>query len=144
MDLLRSEGYVFNQIQHFKDNTALVFDAADLKIIQAANLLLSDSSKWNNADDRRCQTDIAKEKYSLFCALYRASIDVTGEYENVHRRPAIQLVRIETEKVGSIKEVFTHQLKEWNNHPETTFEDVKTVLKESIKIIKKQLNEKGQ
>ena len=142
MDLLRSEGYVFNQIQHFKDNTALVFDAADLKIIQAANLFLSDSSKWNNADDRRCQTDIAFEKYSLFCVLYRASIDVAGEYS--HRTPAIQLVSIETEKVGPNREVFTHQLKEWNNHPETTFEDVKTVLNESIKIIEKQLNEKSQ
>ncbi|HHE65328.1 MAG TPA: hypothetical protein ENL09_04825, partial [Bacteroidetes bacterium] len=115
LDLLQSEGYVFNQIQHVKDNKELVFDMADLKIIQAANLLLSDSSKWNNEDDRRCQTDIAKEKYSLSCALLKASIDVTGEY--VHRRSAIQLVRNETKEIGSNRDVFTHQLKEWNNHP---------------------------
>jgi hypothetical protein len=142
LDLLRSEGCAFNQIQHFKDNTELVFDTADLKIIQAANLFLSDSSKWNNADDRRCQSDIALEKYSLSCALYKASIDVTDEYDS--QKAAIQLVQNETMKIEPNREVFTHQLKEWNNDPETTFEDVKTVLNESIKIIEKQLNEKSQ
>ena len=119
-----------------QENRNLVFDSADLKIIQRADSILSDSSKWNKQDDRKCDDDIANGKYSLFCSLYKASIDITGEY--IHRRSAMQIVRFTVEKYenGRVKE---HRLMDWNNHPDTTFEEVKKVLKESIKKVEQQL-----
>jgi len=119
-----------------EENRNLVFDSADLKIIQRADSILSDSLKWNKQDDRECNDDITTGKYSLYCALYKASIDVTGEY--VHRRAAMQIVRFTLEKYenGRVK---NHRLMDWNNHPDTPFKEVKIVLQESIEAVKKQL-----
>ncbi len=62
------------------ENRDLVFDSNDLKIIQRADSILSDTSKWSKQDDRECEDDIANGVYSLFGALYKASVDITGEY----------------------------------------------------------------
>ncbi len=72
----------------------------------------------------------------MFCSLYKASIDILGEYN--HRRAGMQIVRFTLEKYeyGRVKE---HRLMDWNNHPYTTFEDVNKVLRESIEAVKKQL-----
>lgn len=119
-----------------EENRNLLFDSTDLKIIQRADSILSDSSKWNKQDDRECEDDIANKKYSFYCALYKASVDIAGEY--IHRRPAMQIVRFTLEKYenGRVKE---HRLMDWNNHPDTKFEEVKKVLKESIDAVKQKL-----
>ena len=119
------------------ENKDLVFDKTDLKIIQRADSILYDQSVWNKDDDRECEDDIAAGKLSLFCALYKASIDITGVY--VHRRASMQIVRFTLEKYEKGR-VINHRLMDWNNHPETTFEEVKRVLKESINIVSVQLN----
>jgi len=126
----------FANCQSNKENRNLVFDSIDLKIIQRADSLLSDSTKWNKQDDRKCEDDIANGSYSLYCSLYKSSIDVAGEY--VHRRPAIQIVRFTLER-HDISRVVNHRLMDWNNHPDTTFEEVKMVLKESMEEVKSQL-----
>lgn len=120
-----------------KEDRNLEFDPIDLEIIRRADSILSDKSKWNKGDDRQCEDDITNEKYSLFCALYKASIDITGEY--IHRRPAIQIVRFTLEKYenGRVK---NHRLMDWNNHLDTTFEEVKMVLTESSDTIERKLN----
>ena len=115
----------------------LVFDSIDLKIIQRADSILSDAAVWNKQDDRKCDDDITNGKYSLFCALYKASIDVSGEY--IHRRPGLQIVRFTLEKYENGR-VVNHRLMDWNNHIDTTFEEVKQVLRESEEIVKQQLN----
>jgi len=119
-----------------QENRSLIFDSTDLKIIQRADFILSDSLKWNKQDDRECVDDIKSGYYSLYCALYKASIDIAGEY--IHRRPAMQIVRFTLEKYdnGRVKE---HRLMDWNNHPNTTFSEVKKVLRESIDTVKQQL-----
>lgn len=114
----------------------LEFDSLDLKILQKADALLTDSSKWNKQDERSCDDDIFNEKYSLYCALYKASIEIAGEYE--HRRPAMELARFILEKY-EYGRIINHRLMDWNNHPDTTFEEVKLVLKESIEEIDTQL-----
>lgn len=119
-----------------KENRDLVFDSLDLKIIQRADSMLSDSTKWHQQDDRKCDDDIANGSYSLYCSLYKSSIYVAGEY--LHRRPSMQIVRFTLEK-HDIRRVVNHRLMDWNNHPKTTFEEVKMVLKESIEEIKRQL-----
>ena len=121
-----------------EENRNLVFDSVDLRIIQRADSILSDSLKWNKHDDRECTDDIGTGNYSLYCALYKASIDIAGEY--VHRRAAMQIVRFTLEKYDNGR-VTNHRLMDWNNHPETTFKEVKKVLKESIDTVVKQLRE---
>jgi len=118
------------------ENRNLVFDSTDLKIIQRADSILTDTLKWNKQDDRKCEDDIANNRFSFFCVLYKASVDITGEY--IHRRPAMQIVRYTLEKYenGRVK---NHRLMDWNNHPDTNFEDVKKVLRESIDAVKQKL-----
>jgi len=122
--------------QTVEENRNLVFDSLDLKIIERADSILSSPLKWNKQDDRECNDDIANGKYSLYCSLYKASIDITGVY--VHRRSGIQIVRFIIEKYekGRVKE---HRLMDWNNHPDTSFEEVKKVLRESIETVRQQL-----
>ena len=50
----------------------------------------------------------------------------------------MQIVRFTLEKYD-ITRVEHHRLMDWNNHPDTTFDEVKEVLSESINEIKKQL-----
>jgi hypothetical protein len=127
----------FSQENH--ENHDLVFDSLDLTIIERADAVLSDSLKWNKSDDRECADDIETGNYSLFCTLYKASIEIMGEY--VHRRAAMQIVRFTLEKYenGRVKD---HRLMDWNNHPDTTFNEVKQVLQESLDTIRKQIEEK--
>jgi hypothetical protein len=118
------------------ENRNLKFDSLDLRIIQRADSILLNPSKWNKQDDRECSDDITNGKFSLFCSLYKASFDIAGEY--IHRRSAMQIIRFTLEKYenGRVKE---HRLMDWNNHPDTTFEEVKKVLKESMEEVKRQL-----
>lgn len=127
--------------QEIEENRNLAFDSVDLKIIQRADAILSDSLKWNKQDDRECTDDIASGNYSLYCALYKASIDIAGEY--VHRKAAIQIVRFTLEKYDNGR-VKNHRLMDWNNHPTTTFKEVKKVLGESIDTVMKQLKESNK
>lgn len=122
--------------QASEEDRNLIFTSTDLKILQRANAILSDSLKWNKQDDRECDDDLAKRRYSFYCALYKASVDITGEY--VHRRAAMQIARFTLEKYenGRVK---NHRLMDWNNHPDTTFKDVKRVLNESIEAVQKQV-----
>ena len=119
-----------------EENRNLVFDSSDLKIIQRADSILSSPSIWNKQDDRECNDDISTGHYSLYCALYKASIEITGVY--VHRKAAMQIVRFTLEKYenGRVK---NHRLMDWNNHPDTTFDEVKKVLRESIQTVKEKL-----
>ena len=122
----------------------LVFDSLDLKIIKKADSILTDSLRWNKQDDRECADDITSGHYSLYCALYKASIDIAGEY--VHRRAAMQIVRFTLEKYENGR-VQNHRLMDWNNHPDTTFKEIKKVLKEAIDTVTaglKQSNKKSQ
>jgi hypothetical protein len=66
--------------QSNSENSILVFDHTDLEIIERADSLFSDKNKWSKEDDRACEDDIINEKYSLYCALYKAAIEITGEY----------------------------------------------------------------
>ena len=97
--------------------------AEDLEILERAAALLGDASLWDRTDDRTC--DPAARQLSLFCALQRASIEVLGEYQ--HRRVAMQEVRFAIEDITGGRE-FEHRLMDFNNLPETTFDDVERVL----------------
>jgi len=117
-------------------NRDLMFDSVDIQIIKRANDILINESDWSRVDDRECQDDIDSNKYSLFCALYKASLDITGDYD--HRKPGLQQIR------WFINDKFrdrwdNHRLMDFNNHPDTTFDEIKRLFAESIKIIEQKI-----
>ncbi|WP_457097775.1 DUF6197 family protein [Lysobacter sp. P5_B9] len=95
----------------------------DVEILDKADALLADESDWNRKDTRECPPDA--QTLSLFCALQEASIEALGSYD--HRRVALQEVRFAIEDVSGGRE-FEHRLMDFNNLPETTFDDIKKVL----------------
>src|SRR6185503_8315293 len=100
--------------------------ADDLRILGRADALLGDASVWNRHDDRVCDDDEASGKRSLFCALQKADREILGEYQ--HRNVALQEVRFVIQ--DAIRPFsLPHRLMDFNNLPETQFEDVKQVLR---------------
>jgi len=125
--------------------------ADDLRIVQRADALLGDASVWNRQDDRVCGDDEARGKRSLFCALQNADREILGEYQ--HRNVALQEVRFviqdatrdrRTEMVIRALRRFSlpHRLMDFNNLPETRFEDVKQVLRVASERIAARLESK--
>jgi len=98
----------------------------DLEILIRADELLADKSKWNRKDDRNCKDDESADRRSLYCALQKACIEVLGAYD--HRRVALQDVRFAIVDVTGVQK-FAGLLRDYNNLPETKFDDVKQVLK---------------
>ena len=97
--------------------------AEDLRILDRADAILGDSTKWNRKDDRTCMPE--DTTWSLFCALQRGSIEVLGTYD--HRRVALQEVRFAVEEAAP-SQAFEHRLRDYNNLSTTRFEDIKAVL----------------
>ena len=104
----------------------------NLDILLRAKDILSDESKWNSNDDRVCNED--DTKWSLFCALKKATIDTLGEYD--HRRVALMEVRWIIHKLME-GEDFKHRLMDFNNTRE--FDDIIKVLDESIQKVQARL-----
>lgn len=102
--------------------------ADDLRILEKADALLKDESRWNRKDDRACDDDRATGRFSLFCALETACTEVLGKYD--HRRSALEEVRVVVEE-ATRQSRFEHRLMDFNNLPETRFDDVKRVLRTS-------------
>lgn len=99
----------------------------DLEILDRAKTILKDEAVWNRQDDRLCFHD---EKWSLFCALAKANVEITGEYK--HRRVALQETRFTIE--DSFHDRWRkHQLMDFNNHESTEYKDVIWVLEETKK-----------
>jgi hypothetical protein len=125
----------------------------DLRILQKADALLKDASVWNRHDDRACDDDEAVGKRSLFCALQKADREILGKYE--HRNVALQEVRFaiqdatrdrQTEMLIRAFRQFSlpHRLMDFNNLPETRFEDVKQVLRVATERVGARLNRSKQ
>jgi len=111
----------------------------DLLILQRAKKILSDESVWDRQDDRNC--DENDNSWSLFCALWKASIETLGEYK--HRRVAMQEVRFAIEDVSDGME-FQHRLMDFNNLPSTTFSDIHKVLQIATERVESRLKKKSE
>jgi hypothetical protein len=114
---------------HFQETSAALeardrdATSEDVEILERAAEILSSPAAWDRQDDRTCDPEATR--WSLFCALQKASIEVLGEYQ--HRRVALQEVRFAIEDVTGGRE-FEHRLMDFNNLHATTFEDVHQVL----------------
>jgi hypothetical protein len=113
-----------DRMQAILDSHNRPVDHRDLMILDSANVLLSGPLVWDRADDRACEPP--DETYSLYCALYFGSVDTIGEYQ--HRRTAMQEVRFAIEDATGGRD-FEHRLMDFNNLPETSFDDIKGVIK---------------
>ena len=123
--------------------------ADDLRILRRADALLGDASVWNRHDDRVCDDDEASGKRSLFCALQKADREILGEYQ--HRNVALQEVRFAIQDATRDQQMairalrrfsLPHRLMDFNNLPETRFEDVKQVLRVASERIAARLESK--
>jgi hypothetical protein len=106
--------------------------ALDLKIVQKAAEILATEDAWNRADNRKCPANASK--WSIYCALERAEVEVTGGLH--HRRPAAEIVReIVDERTASRN--YHHRLIEYNNDATTHLQDVQSLFLEAEAKIKK-------
>ena len=112
-----------DRMQVILDSRKRPADRQDLDILDSADIRLASTTVWDRADDRKCDTQ--DETFSLYCALYFGSIDTVGEYQ--HRRTALQEIRFAIEDASGGRE-FDHRMMDFNNLPETSFDDVKNVI----------------
>jgi hypothetical protein len=92
----------------------------DLAIIRKAIQILEAQEARNVNGDRNCDDDLASNQFSVFCALYSASIEVDGVYR--HRRPALQAARDELWK--RFPGDYAHLLRDINNNVSITDEEL--------------------
>ncbi len=93
---------------------------ADLRIVQRARKILDSPAKWNRADTRDCPAEA--KTFSLYCALEKATVEVTGKFE--HRGAAMQEARFVIDEVMAKGNHYEHRLMGYNNDPKTTFADI--------------------
>lgn len=122
-DLTPGEIAAAELMEQVQESRRRYVDAADLEILDGAAAILSRPDAWDRADDRECGAQDVK--FSLFCALKRASELSTGEYE--HRRTALQEVRFAIEDLRPGVE-YEHRLRDFNNESRTTFDEIRLVL----------------
>lgn len=137
-DLSDTEIETLDEMQAILDSRSRPVDEADLAILDDAMRRLADPAAWDRSDDRRCSPD--DTTVSLFCALQFASEAVVGEYQ--HRRTAIQEVRFAIEDFTGGRE-FEHRLKDFNNLPDTSLEDVLKVLETARERVHRRLDEQA-
>lgn len=101
--------------------------ALDRRIIERADAILSSDAVWNRADNRRCPA--AATTWSIYCALERATIEVTGGFH--HRRPALELVRVIVEDRTQGRN-YDHRLMDYNNDKSTHLSDVRSLFAEAL------------
>jgi hypothetical protein len=133
--VLRTE-YGWFPVEGFVAGSTLSFDldsshqvkpgALDLEVVQKASEILSTEKAWNRADNRKCPTNATT--WSIYCALERAEVEVTGGAH--HRRPASEIVRKIVEERTATRG-YHHHLMEYNNDPTTHLRDVQTLFKEA-------------
>lgn len=91
---------------------SLTATAHELAILSRARALMMDGRSWNRRDNRVCDGSGYPYKWSLFCALHQASIEVDSDYR--HLRPAVRAVRQAIER-RSPERKYAHMLQDFNN-----------------------------
>jgi len=101
----------------------------DLAIVEKARQILEAQDQRNVNGDRNCDDDLASSRFSVFCALYVASVEIDGVYR--HRRPALQAAR------DSLWERFpgeyAHLLRDINNNTIISDEELADALDTAYK-----------
>lgn len=99
----------------------------DLHVIARTREILDTPEKWNHSDTANCTADATT--FSLFCALQKASTEVTGSFDN--RGAAVQEVRFAIDDLVGNSKHYNSRLTDFNNDSSTTFENIQAVLRTS-------------
>jgi len=94
---------------------------SDIQIVIKARQLLDSPQKWNRTDNRKCPS--TEWKLSLYCALEKATYEVTGDF--AHRGAAMQEARFVIDEDLAQNNHFNHRLMDYNNDSHTPFADVR-------------------
>ena len=100
----------------------------DIAILTSALSRLRSIRVWDREDDRNCAND-APGHVSLFCLLLSAVEAQMSRYH--HGQPSLDVVRSVINERWP-ERLHGHGLMDFNNHRETTLEDVRTVLEVSL------------
>lgn len=103
----------------------------DLAIVKKAIQILEAQDQRNINGDRNCDDDSASNRFSVFCALYVASIEVAGVYR--HRRPALQAAR--DDLWARFPGEYAHMLRDINNNPSISDEELVAALDAAYKAL---------
>lgn len=108
----------------------------DIQILNKAKEILISKDSRNLNGERNCDDDIETGNFSLFCSLYYASIEVDGVYR--HRRPAMRVAR--EEAVKRYPGEYLHELRDINNNPDITNQELVDILDSCIVKLTEELN----
>jgi hypothetical protein len=97
--------------------------------------MLGSEAAWNRADNRQCPPNW--KVISLYCALEKATQDVTGTFE--HRSTVMEDARSAIEEIAPHHPDYGHLLMGYNNDPSTTFANVQKVLRLTEERISKRI-----
>jgi hypothetical protein len=113
-------------------NQPLPPDEFDIAILERTQELLAEEMRWGRDDDRKC--DPSDVQLSLYCALERASVEITGEFH--HRSAALQEVRYAIEVVRPNAN-YAHRLMDFNNDEAVDFQELHRVLALAVRALKR-------
>jgi len=104
----------------------------DRDIVTRAASILASEAVWDRADDRQWSAN--DKTWSIYCAMIRATTEVTGGFH--HRRPAMAIVRqiVDTRSAGRN---YQHRLRDYNNDPSTKLADVRSLFDEALARMKR-------
>ncbi len=126
----------FSEEDAYLQGDSLHASTKDIEILDRALNLLNNGSNWNRLDNRVCNIDAYPYKWSLFCALHQASIDVDAEYR--HLRPAMQATRQAIDEITAGKK-YAHMLQDYNNEAQS-FDVITKALNRAKAIIIEKIN----
>ena len=95
----------------------------DIEIVKRAQEIPNSLAVWNRNDNRVCPK--SAKTFSLYCALEKATDEVTAKFE--HRGAAMQEARFVIEDIAPGRK-YEHRLMGYNNDKRTTFADIQKVL----------------
>ena len=127
----------FSQADAYLQGDSLHAAPKDIQILDRALSLLNDGRNWDRSDNRVCDNSTYPYKWSLFCALHQASIDIDSEYR--HLRPAIQAARQAINEFTAGKK-YDHLLQDFNNEAQSfdliakVLDRAKAIINEKIKL----------
>ena len=102
-------------------------NALDRAIVERASAILSSVAGLESR--RRSEMSEAATTWSIYCAMEKATIAVTGGF--AHRRPALEVVRTIVDERAAHRN-YDHRLMDYNNDPRTQLGDVKSLFDEAL------------